>query len=99
MTYQEMISDLVRVASDGVANSGPGTLVLNTNNKTAVFMTQSEIENDIELAECEEDPDQEVILFLKEVSEEIEEVDFSKEVLLTFIKGDDAQYFIHPCDS
>ena len=84
MTTAELIlSDFLDIALNGVQKHGPGSLVINLKNDTTIFMRPNYIEEDIQIAERYEDED--VLDFLKDLMQRINENDWSKTVLLTII--------------
>jgi hypothetical protein len=84
MTTAELIlSDFLDIALNGVQKHGPGSLVINLQNDTTIFMRPNYIEEDIQIAERYEDKD--VLDFLKDLMQRINENDWSKTVLLTII--------------
>ena len=84
MTTAELIlSDFLDIALNGVQKHGPGSLVINLQNDTTIFMRPQYIEEDIQIAERYEDKD--VLDFLKDLMQRINENDWSKTVLLTII--------------
>jgi hypothetical protein len=82
-TAELILSDLVSIAITGVEKKGAGSLVLNLCNDSTTFMSGDSIEFDIRTAEREED--EEILLFLRKLMEEIDENDWSKNVLITLI--------------
>ena len=82
-TAELILTDLINIASKGVESRGAGTLVINLQNDSSTFMSGSDIESDILVAEVEEDD--EVLTFLRKTLEEIDNNDWSKNVLITLI--------------
>ena len=82
-TAELILTDLINIASKGVESRGAGTLVINLQNDSSTFMSGSDIESDILVAEVEEDD--EVLTFLRKTLEEIDDNDWSKNVLITLI--------------
>jgi hypothetical protein len=82
-TAELILSDLVSIAITGVEKHGAGSLVLNLCNDSTTFMSGHAIEFDIRTAEREED--EEILKFLRKLIEEIDENDWSKNVLITLI--------------
>ena len=82
-TAELILSDLIDVALTGVQKNGAGALVINLMNDSTTFMSGTSIEFDIRTAEREEDED--VLEFLRGLIEEIDENDWSKNVLITLI--------------
>ena len=82
-TAELVLYDLINIALSGVEKHGAGSLVINLQNDSTTFMSGHSIEFDIRTAEREEDT--EVIDFLRKLMEEIDENDWSKNVLITLI--------------
>ena len=82
-TAELILTDLINIATNGVALRGAGTLVINLQNDSTTFMSGVDIEGDIIVAESEEDS--EVLDFLRKTLEEIDDNDWSKNVLITLI--------------
>ena len=82
-TAELILTDLINIASNGVLARGAGSLVINLQNDSTTFMSGSDVENDIRVAESAED--EEVVEFLRKLMEEIDENDYSRYVLITLI--------------
>jgi hypothetical protein len=82
-TAELILTDFINIASNGVMAKGAGSLVINLINDSTVYMSGFEVEQDIRAAEANED--EEVIEFLRSLMEEIDENDYSKNVLITLI--------------
>ena len=82
-TAELILYDLINIALSGVERSGAGSLVINLQNDSTTFMSGHSIEFDIRTAEREGDED--VLEFLRNLMEEIDENDWSKNVLITLI--------------
>ena len=82
-TAELILSDLVDIAISGVEQQGAGSLVINLMNDSTTFMSGSSIEFDIHVAEREEDG--EILEFLRGLMSEIDENDWSTNVLITLI--------------
>ena len=82
-TAEIILSDLIEIAIKGLNKKGAGSLVINLINDSTTYMSGHEIEFDIRVAEREEDED--VIKFLRKLMEEIDENDWTKNVLITLI--------------
>ena len=82
-TAELILYDLVNGALNGVEKHGAGSLVINLINDSTTFMSGNAIEFDIRIAERERDED--VLEFLRKLMEEIDENDWSKNVLITLI--------------
>ena len=82
-TAELILSDLIDIALRGVEQHGAGSLVINLLNDSTTFMSGHAIEFDIHTAEREGDED--VLEFLRGLMEEIDENDWSQNVLITLI--------------
>ena len=82
-TAELILTDLIDIAMKGVEQKGAGALVINLMNDSTTFMSGTAIEFDIHTAEREEDED--ILEFLRGLMEEIDENDWSKNVLITLI--------------
>ena len=82
-TAELILTDLINIAIRGVEQKGAGSLIINLQNDSTTFMSGDMVEYDIAQAErCE---DEEVLGFLRGLIEEIDENDWSKNVLITLI--------------
>ena len=82
-TAELILTDLIDIAMKGVEQKEAGSLVINLMNDSTTFMSGHAIEFDIRTAEREEDED--IVEFLRGLMEEIDENDWSKNVLITLI--------------
>ena len=82
-TAELILTDLINIATNGVLARGAGALVINLQNDSTTFMSGSDIEKDLITAEREED--EEIIKFLRKLIEEVDDNDWSKNVLITLI--------------
>ena len=82
-TAELILTDLINIALNGVKARGAGSLILNLQNDSTTFMSGSDIESDIIVAESE--GDDEILKFLRKLIEEVDENDWSKNVLITLI--------------
>ena len=82
-TAELILTDLINVASNGVLAKGAGSLIINLQNDSTTFMSGFDVENDLRVAEREED--EEVVDFLRKLLEEIDDNDWNKNVLITLI--------------
>jgi hypothetical protein len=82
-TAELILTDLINIAMKGVEAQGAGSLVINLMNDSTTYMSGSSIESDIYTAESEEDND--VLEFLRGLLQEIDDNDWSKNVLITLI--------------
>ena len=83
-TAELILTDLINIATNGLQTRGAGTLVINLQNDSTTYMSGFDIENDIRLAESDEDGE-EVLKFLRQTMKEIDENDWTKNVLITLI--------------
>ena len=82
-TAELILTDLIGVAMNGVQRHGAGSLIINLQNDSSTFMSGHDIERDIVVAERAEDS--EVVEFLRKLIAEVDENDWSKNVLITLI--------------
>ena len=82
-TAELILTDLINIAMNGVEREGAGSLIINLQNDSTTFMSGDAIEYDIAQAERMEDED--ILEFLRGLIEEIDENDWSKNVLITLI--------------
>ena len=82
-TAELILTDLINVAMNGVEANGAGSLVINLVNDSTTYMSGHDVESDLVSAEREEDT--EIVEFLRSLIEEIDENDWSMNVLITLI--------------
>jgi len=82
-TAELILTDLINVAMNGVESKGAGSLVINLVNDSTTYMSGHDVEIDLVSAEREEDT--EIVEFLRSLIQEIDENDWSKNVLITLI--------------
>jgi hypothetical protein len=82
-TAELILTDLINIATNGIQNKGAGSLIINLCNDSTVFMSGADVEVDLLSAESAEDGD--VVDFCRGLLEEIDENDWSKNVLITLI--------------
>ena len=82
-TAELILTDFINIATNGVLTYGAGSLIINLQNDSTTFMSGSDIEKDILAAEYAEDT--EIVEFLRKLIEEVDENDWSKNVLITLI--------------
>ena len=82
-TAELILTDLINVAMNGVETKGAGSLVINLVNDSTTYMSGHDVEIDLVSAEREEDT--EIVEFLRSLLQEIDENDWSKNVLITLI--------------
>jgi len=82
-TADLILTDLIEITLNGVENHGPGSLVINLLNDSTTYMWSELIEFDLRVSERENDED--VAEFLKKLLQEINENDWTQNVLITLI--------------
>jgi hypothetical protein len=82
-TAELILTDLINIAMNGVEREGAGSLIINLQNDSTTFMSGDAIEYDI--AQAERMEDEEILEFLRGLMKEIDENDWSKNVLITLI--------------
>ena len=82
-TAELILTDLINIATNGIAAKGAGSLVINLINDSTTFMSGYDIEQDLRSAEGEDD--EEIVKFLRKLLEEVDENDYSTNVLITLI--------------
>ena len=82
-TAELILTDLINIAMNGVERDGAGSLIINLQNDSTTFMSGDAIEYDI--AQAERMEDKEILEFLRGLMKEIDENDWSKNVLITLI--------------
>ena len=82
-TAELILTDLINIAINGVQKQGAGSLIINLQNDSTTFMSGEAIEYDI--AQAERMEDEEILTFLRGLIQEIDENDWSKNVLITLI--------------
>ena len=82
-TAELILTDLINIAITGVEKQGAGSLIINLQNDSTTFMSGEAIEYDI--AQAERMEDEEILTFLRGLIQEIDENDWSKNVLITLI--------------
>ena len=82
-TAELILSDLIDIAINAFESAGAGSLVINLINDSTTFMTTDAIEFDLAVAEREADED--VLKFLRDLMAEIEENDWTTNILITLI--------------
>ena len=82
-TAELILTDLINIAMNGVERDGAGSLIINLQNDSTTFMSGEAIEYDI--AQAERMEDEEILEFLRGLMKEIDENDWSKNVLITLI--------------
>ena len=82
-TAELILTDLINIAMNGVERDGAGSLIINLQNDSTTFMSGDAIEYDI--AQAERMEDENILEFLRGLIKEIDENDWSKNVLITLI--------------
>lgn len=82
-TAELILTDLINIATNGIQSKGAGSLIINLCNDSTTFMSGADVEVDLLFAESAEDED--VVDFCRGLLEEIDENDWSKNVLITLI--------------
>ena len=78
-----ILSDLIDISLNAFESTGPGSLVINLINDSTTYMSPTAIEFDLRVAEREQDED--VIKFLRDLMQEIDDNDWTKTILITLI--------------
>ena len=82
-TAELILTDFINIATNGIESRGAGSLIINLCNDSTVFMTGADVEVDLLFAESNEDED--IVEFCRGLLAEIDENDWSKNVLITLI--------------
>ncbi len=82
-TAELILTDLINIAMSGVESTGAGTLVINLVNDSSIYMSGDDVQKDIATAERLEDEDS--LKFLRQLMEQIDDNDWSTNVLITLI--------------
>ena len=82
-TAELILTDFINIAVTGALQKGAGTLVINLQNDTTEYMSGFDVEADLATAEAA--GDDEVLKFLRQLLEQIDANDWSKNVLITLI--------------
>ena len=82
-TAELILTDLINIAINGFEQSGPGSLFINMITDATIYMSATDVENDIRLSETNED--EEVTEMLRGVMQHIDENDWTTKVLITII--------------
>jgi hypothetical protein len=90
-TAELILTDLINIAINGVNDKGAGSLIINLINDSTVFMSGHDIE--IDLVAAERNEDDEVVTFLRGLLEEVDENDWTKNVLITLISDAGSRTF------
>ena len=82
-TAELILTDFINIACNGLTQKGAGGLIINLQNDSTTYMSGHDIEADIRVAEREED--EEVIDFMRDLLQRVNDNDWSKYVLITLI--------------
>ena len=82
-TAELILTDLINIATNGIQSKGAGSLVINLINDSTTYMSGTDIEADLVASESQDD--EEITEFLRKLLEEVDENDWSKNVLITLI--------------
>lgn len=82
-TAELILTDLINIAINGFESRGAGSLVINMLTDSTTYMSGHDVEVDLLSAENAEDAD--VVKFLRGLLQEIDENDWTKNVLITLI--------------
>ena len=83
-----ILCDMIDIALNGVSKKGAGSLFINLMDasRESVYMSGTDIEADLQLAESYEDD--ETVKMLRQVLEKVDENDWENNVVFTFITHD-----------
>ena len=83
-----ILCDMIDIALNGVSKKGAGSLFINLmdGSRESVYMSGTDIEADLQLAESYEDD--ETVKMLRQVLEKVDENDWENNVVFTFITHD-----------
>ena len=90
-TAEIILSDLMNKSINGLEKYGAGTLVINMLSDHSVYMSGHDVEEDIREAERQED--EETLEMLRQLMEQIDTNDFTKNVLITLISDAGSRTF------
>ena len=82
-TAELILTDFINIACNGLTQHGAGSLVINLQNDSTTYMSGHHIEEDLRVAEREEDT--EVVDFMLDLLQRVNDNDWSKNVLITLI--------------
>ena len=82
-TAELILTDFINIACNGLTQSGAGSLIINLQNDSTTYMSGHHIEEDLRVAEREEDT--EVYDFMLDLLQRVNDNDWSKYVLITLI--------------
>ena len=82
-TAELILTDFINIACNGLTQHGAGSLIINLQNDSTTYMSGHHIEEDLRVAEREEDT--EVYDFMIDLLQRVNDNDWSKNVLITLI--------------
>ena len=82
-TAELILTDFINIACNGLTQNGAGSLIINLQNDSTTYMSGHHIEEDLRVAEREEDT--EVYDFMLDLLQRVNDNDWSKYVLITLI--------------
>ena len=82
-TAELILTDFINIACNGLTQHGAGSLIINLQNDSTTYMSGHHIEEDLRVAEREEDT--EVRDFMLDLLQRVNDNDWSKNVLITLI--------------
>ena len=91
-TAELILTDFINIATNGIESGGAGSLIINLCNDSTVFMTGADVEVDLLFAESNEDED--IVEFCRGLLAEIDENDWSKNVLITLISDAEQEHLL-----
>ena len=90
-TAELILTDMINIAINGFLVHGPGTLIINLLNDSTTYMGGHQIEEDLRVAESNEDED--IVDFLRDLMKRIDENNWTDNVLLTLISDAGSRTF------
>lgn len=90
-TAELILSDLMDKAINGLSKYGAGTLIINMLNDHTIYMSGHDVEADIREAERQED--EPTLEMLRQLMEQVDSNDFTKNVLITLISDAGSRTF------
>lgn len=90
-TAELILTDMINIAINGFLVHGPGTLIINLLNDSTTYMGGHQIEEDLRIAEANEDED--IVDFLRDLMKRIDENNWTDNVLLTLISDAGSRTF------
>ncbi len=90
-TAELILTDMINIAINGFLVHGPGSLIINLLNDSTTYMGGHQIEEDLRIAETNEDED--IVDFLRDLMKRIDENNWTDNVLLTLISDAGSRTF------